>query len=50
MGFKVYISIEVLCERKYFLFSRINQPQTPAEAEDGPPELLVRLDRILIFF
>ncbi|CAF4105984.1 unnamed protein product, partial [Rotaria sp. Silwood1] len=21
--------------------SRINQPQTPAEAEDGPPELLV---------
>jgi hypothetical protein len=30
-----------------FFCSRINQPQTPTEAEDGPPELLVK--EILFF-
>ncbi len=29
-------------KKKHVLFSRINQSQTPTEAEDGPPELLVR--------
>jgi histone-binding protein RBBP4 len=31
-----------------FLCSRINQSQTPTEAEDGPPELLVK--KILFIF